>query len=108
MIRIALTTARLQSGLALCGGAFLFAATAFAGISEKCLVGTAADVTNDASQIRAVRTLVDSACPCASFNGTKMQTHEDYTMCAAHVISDQIAMGALRSNCKLVVKKMVA
>jgi hypothetical protein len=45
-------------------------AGARAALTETCLTGTAPDVVNDVGQIRLVRSLVDAACACSSFDGT--------------------------------------
>ena len=53
-----------QAGLATDLG-LLLAAPVRAAVTETCLTGTAPDVMKDAAQIRAVRALIDAACPCS-------------------------------------------
>jgi concanavalin A-like lectin/glucanase superfamily protein len=93
---------------AVCGGLLVWAAVARAALTERCLTGTAPDVANDPSQIRAVRAVVDSACVCSAFDGTAGHAHKDYVNCAAGVISAQVQAVALRSQCKRTVEKYYA
>jgi len=71
----------------------------------KCLTGTDPVVAGDAAQISTIRSLIDSTCPCASFDGSKGKTHRAYVACAVQVIKTQAAVppGALRPQCKLTV-----
>jgi hypothetical protein len=85
----------------------LCAAAAIAKPAETCLTGTAADVSNDPSQIRAVRALVDAGCDCSIFDGSKGHTHGDYVRCAWKVIRAQVP-GGLRARCARTVKKFYA
>ena len=83
-------------------------AAARAALTETCLTGTAPEVANDAGQIRLVRSLVDAACACPSFNGTNGKTHADYVKCAAAVITAQREAAALRTQCARLVKQYYA
>ncbi len=96
-----------RTALALLAVVCLSAVAAQAAVTKTCLTGTAPAVANDASQIRAVRILVDAACVCSSFDGSKGKTHGDYVKCAAGVINRQIP-GALRKQCGGTVKKFYA
>ena len=80
----------------------------YARVTETCLTGTAPDVTNDPSQIRAVRSMVDAGCVCSSFDGTTGKTHKDYVKCAAGIIAAQVPAAPLRPQCKRTVKKYYA
>jgi hypothetical protein len=90
---------------AVCGGLLVWAAVARGALTETCLTGTAPDVVNDPSQIRAVRALVDSACVCSNFDGTAGRARRDYINCAAGVITAQVQAAALRSECNRTVRK---
>ncbi len=79
-----------------------------AGAGKKtCLTGTSPDVAVDAAQIRAVRVLIDGACVCSAFDGSKGAKHGDYVKCAGAVAKSAVDAGQLRSQCKGVVKKYV-
>lgn len=84
---------------------FLFPAVSQAALTETCLTGTAPDVANDASQIRAVRSLIDEICVCGNFDGSKGQTHSNYVGCAAGIVAAEVNAAALRSQCKKTVKR---
>lgn len=70
-----------------------------------CLAGTDPSVAADLSQIAAVRSTIESACVCASFDGTAGKTHAKYVTCAGNIIKDQSTAGLLRSQCKTPVKR---
>ena len=70
-----------------------------------CLTGSDASVGDDAAQIATLRDIVDSACPCASFDGSAGKTHGDYLRCAKDQIAAGLDGGQLRSECKARVKK---
>ncbi len=72
---------------------------------KTCLTGTDPSVAHDLPQITVVRADVDAACPCASFDGSKGNTHANYVTCASGVISIQVGEGHLRPQCKATVKK---
>lgn len=82
----------------------MLAAATAAALDDNCLTGTAPVVANDAAQIRAVRALVDAACACSSFDGSRGRTRGDYVRCAADIISAQVDAAGLRSRCKRTVK----
>ena len=86
-------------GAGLCG-----ATPAWAG-KKTCLTGTDPEVASDAAQIAAVRAVVDTACPCASYDGSSGKTHGKYTSCAGASINSEAGLGHLRSQCKATVKK---
>lgn len=73
-----------------------------------CLTGNGPDVANDRSQILAVRAGIDSACACASFDGTKGKSKSNYVKCAARIIATQVDAKALRPECERTVKKYYA
>src|SRR5436190_14880492 len=75
---------------------------------KTCLTGTNPEVALDAGQIRALRALIDGACLCPSFDGSKHAKHGDYVKCAVDVANTAIEAGALRSPCKSAVKKHVS
>ena len=77
--------------------------------SQTCLTGNDPAVAGDAANINAVRALVNSACVCASFDGSKGKTHGAYVKCAADIINAQVDVpGALRPQCKGTVTKIYA
>jgi hypothetical protein len=86
----------------------ILAPPAASGIDDKCLTGTAPVVAADASQIRAARILVDTACNCSTFDGSRGRKRGNYRRCAASVIRAQIDAGTLRSRCYSTVKKYYA
>ena len=94
------------SGVLACAiGAGLCGATpAWAG-KKTCLTGTDPEVASDAAQIAAVRAVVETACPCASYDGSSGKTHGKYASCAAASIASEVGLGHLRSQCKVTVKK---
>ena len=73
--------------------------------ATSCLTGPAPEVASDPSQIAAVRTLIDSTCPCASYDGSAGKTHGQYVTCANNVIKGQVKAGNLRTKCTATVKK---
>ena len=73
--------------------------------ATSCLTGTASEVASDPSQIATVRGVIDSTCPCASYDGSAGKTHATYVSCVSNVIKSQVLAGALRSQCKATVKK---
>lgn len=81
-----------------------------AALTKTCLTGTAPEVGNDATQIRALRALVDGTCVCSNFDGSKGKAHGDYVKCAVAIINAQAAVppGNLRTQCKGTVKKFYA
>jgi len=97
----------LSAALALLFVTMLFPAAGRAVLTETCLTGTAPDVINDFAQIKAVRALVDAACNCADFDGSKGKTHLSYVACAMKVIKGQIPAN-LRSRCKIGVGRYYA
>ena len=76
------------------------ASTSSARVTKTCLTGTAPEVANDSTDIRAVRALIDASCVCANFDGSKKKTHVNYVACAANVIKTEAAAGHLRTECK--------
>jgi hypothetical protein len=73
-----------------------------------CLTGTDPSVAADAGQLAAVRTLVDQACPCASFDGSPGKTHAAYGNCAKNEIALAVSNANLRKQCKGTVTKYYA
>ena len=61
-----------------------------------CLTGNDPAVINDASQIAALRGVVEAACPCDVFDGKR----RDYVRCVTREIHDAVAGGGLRARCK--------
>lgn len=94
-------------GLALLTALVVSPAVASAALTKACLTGTDPAVVGDHAQITAVRSLIDAACVCSSFDGTKSKTHSDYVTCAATIINAQAAVppSNLRPQCKATVKK---
>jgi hypothetical protein len=86
-------------GAGLCG-----ATPAWAG-KKTCLTGTDPEIANDAVQIVAVRAVVQTACPCASYDGSSGKTHGSYTSCTGRSITSEVGSGHLRNQCKATVKK---
>jgi hypothetical protein len=70
-----------------------------------CLTGSDPEVQEDAAAIIALRTVIDSACPCASFDGARGQRRSDYLRCVKHEIDAAVDAGALRTKCKSRVKR---
>ena len=70
-----------------------------------CLTGTDPSVANDLPQITAMRSLIEIACVCLSFDGTSGKTHAKYVTCAGNVIKARSTAGQLRSQCKAPVKR---
>lgn len=83
-------------------------ATAYAAGSTTCLTGNDPSVSNDAAQIAAVRLLIEQACVCANFDGSKGKTHGNYIQCTIAIINAQSAStpSNLRKQCKGTVKRM--
>ena len=73
-----------------------------------CLTGTDPSVANDLPQITAMRSLIEIACVCLSFDGTSGKTHAKYVTCAGNVIKARSTAGQLRSQCKAPVKRYYA
>jgi glycosidase len=73
---------------------------------DKCLVGTAPEVSGDAAQVGATRSLIAAACPCVDFDGTPGKTRGSYGKCASTVIASQVGASQLRSLCAPTVKKL--
>lgn len=71
---------------------------------DACLTGSAVDA--DAAAITALRAGIDSACPCASFDGTPGKARNDYLRCAKRELGAAIDAGALRVKCKSLVKRV--
>ncbi len=85
----------------------LVASTSHGRLTQTCLTGTdTVAVANDASQITAVRGLIDAACDCATYDGTKGHARSDYVKCAVPIIKAQVAANALRAQCASTVKKI--
>ena len=76
--------------------------------AKTCLTGTDPAVAADATQIVAVRSLIEPACPCTSFDGTKGKTHASYVACASRLIATEFDAGHLRRPCKGVVRAFYA
>ncbi len=76
-------------------------------LTYTCLTGNAPQVSNDASQVAAVRPVIDAACPCAAFDGSSGATHRDYLKCAATTLAAEVAALRLRSQCVVFVKRSV-
>jgi uncharacterized delta-60 repeat protein len=72
---------------------------------QPCLTGTALEVAYDRAQIRAVRTLIEATCVCASFDGGRRKKHRDYVKCADSVVKVQSSLGGVRKRCKRTIKK---
>ncbi len=95
-----------------CAIAVMFAVTAFGaapvyGGTLTCLTGSDTQtVANDSAQIGSVRALVDTACPCANFDGSSTaKTHGAYVSCANAIIKGEANAGRLRKQCKGAVKR---
>jgi len=90
------------SGLALLTAITLSPVAAPAALTKTCLTGTDPAVAGDLADIIAVRRLIDAACVCGDFDGSKGKTHTDYVKCAANIITAQAAVppGNLRTQCK--------
>lgn len=73
-----------------------------------CLTGDDPSVANDAAQIAALRGVIDGACPCASFDGSKGNAHVDYVRCAKGEIAAAVDQGELRPKCKARVRAALA
>lgn len=72
---------------------------------QSCLSGDHPSVIVDASQIAALRLLIDSACPCDSFDGSAGWTRRDYRRCITPLIKAAAKSGSLRTKCKGLVTK---
>lgn len=70
-----------------------------------CLTGTDPAVAVDAAQIAAMRAQVEAVCPCADYDGSPGKTHGPYMSCVGASISDGVASGHLRRQCRATVKK---
>jgi len=95
----------LKCAISVAAGTLLLAPAGVLAAKLTCLTGTDPSVADDLPQITAVRTDVDAACPCASFDGSKGKTHAKYVSCANGVIGTQANAGNLRTQCKATVKK---
>lgn len=73
-----------------------------------CLTGTAPEVAVDPVQIAAVRALIDDACPCDGYDGSRGSAHSDYLKCAASIIKTQVDLASLRPQCRADLKKIYA
>jgi hypothetical protein len=73
--------------------------------AQTCLTGTDPTIVGDLAQIAAVRSMVEAACVCSSFDGSSGKTHARYVACARSVITTQSIVGQLRTQCKATVKK---
>ncbi|HYC56846.1 MAG TPA: hypothetical protein VEL28_18080 [Candidatus Binatia bacterium] len=71
-----------------------------------CLTGTDPAASGDAAQIAAVRDAIETACPCAQFDGSQGNARGDFKRCAEAVIAAQ-SEATLRRQCRDVVEKMV-
>ncbi len=81
------------------------AAPAWSRDEDACLTGSDPSVGEDAAQIAMLRSRVDLACPCASFDGSRGKARRDYTRCIKGVTDAAIESGELRPKCKARVKK---
>ena len=54
----------------------------------------------DAQARVVIRSAVDAACPCASFDGSAGKNHADYDRCVHRVLGAAVAAGTLRRQCR--------
>jgi dienelactone hydrolase len=64
----------------------------------KCLTG--GPILDDQRDLAALRTAIDAACPCASFDGTPGANRPSYRRCARAVRDAAVANGELRLECR--------
>lgn len=74
------------------------AAPPSAGARDACRTGASA--LADQRALAALRSAIDAACPCASFDGTQGKTRSGYRRCAHGVLAARIASGELRPQCR--------
>ena len=72
---------------------------------QSCLIGDHPAVAGDASQIAALRGLIDQRCPCAGFDGGAGGARRDYRGCVEPLIRAAAKNGTLRTRCKEIVSK---
>ena len=70
-----------------------------------CLTGSEPETQGDAAAIAAVRSGIDTACPCAHFDGTRRSARRDYLRCVRRVLDTAVDAGALRAKCKAPMKR---
>lgn len=70
-----------------------------------CITGSDPVTRDDAVQIASLRDVVDTACPCASFDGSDGNARRDYRLCILPLIKQAVKDGDLRPKCKSVVSK---
>jgi hypothetical protein len=78
----------------------MLAATVAQAGTTSCLTGTDPSVANDLTQITAIRALIDVACVCSSFDGSRGLTHTSYVACARSIVNAQTLAAKLRTQCK--------
>lgn len=66
---------------------------------DTCLSGSDAAVQADAAAINALRAGIDTACPCAAFDGTPGHTRRDYLRCVKRTLAAARDAGELRATC---------
>ncbi len=75
--------------------------------ATSCLTGTAPEVGDDAAEVQAVLDLIDSACPCASYDGvTSGRKKGDYRACVKSQYTAEVTAGHLRKECTATIKKI--
>jgi len=89
---------KISTLLIACASALLVVAPA--GAASTCSLGAFA--LPDQRDLAALRSTIESACPCASFTKRGL-----YRRCARGVIIDTVATGALRSDCQRTARKIV-
>jgi len=76
---------------------FLLLLLAAAAHADDCLTG---DSLADQRALAALRATTETACPCASFDGTPGARRGDYRRCAKDALDDALTAGALRAECR--------
>jgi hypothetical protein len=59
----------------------------------------------DRDDLATVRAAMETACPCASFDGSPGRRHRDYRRCTRDIIRDALATGALRRPCQRLLRR---
>jgi hypothetical protein len=95
-------TGEVSARVAVVVTVFVTLAVSQAIATNTCLTGT--DPAGDAAQISAVRAVIDAACACSGFDGSKGKTHVNYVKCAKDIITAQTPTN-LRPQCTGTVKK---
>ncbi len=68
--------------------------------AKSCITGKLPTSARDATDLAAVRAVVDAACPCQDFDGTSGKGHGNFVRCARNEIFSAVGASNLRKQCK--------